>query len=84
VKARAVGAHVARALWAVLWLSLAYFALTPQSRAPQGVNGMIAGTESGEPGWLVDLHKGAASLVASQGLATSIVLAIALMLIIMI
>ncbi len=27
--ARAVGAHVARALWLVLWLSLAYFALTP-------------------------------------------------------
>src|SRR5215469_7729506 len=27
--ARALGAPVARALWAVLWLSLAYFALTP-------------------------------------------------------
>ena len=34
--ARAVGAHVARALWLVLWLSLAYFALTPANRAPQG------------------------------------------------
>ena len=33
--ARAVGAHVARALWLVLWLSLAYFALTPANRAPQ-------------------------------------------------
>jgi hypothetical protein len=79
--ARAVGAHVARALWAVLWLSLAYFALTPANRAPQGVNGMIAGMESGEPAWLQDLQKGMASLVANQGLATSIVLAIALVLI---
>jgi hypothetical protein len=79
--ARAVGAHVARALWAVLWLSLAYFALTPDNRAPQGVNGMIAGMESGEPVWLRDLQKGAASLVAGQGLATSIVLAVALVLI---
>jgi hypothetical protein len=81
VAARAVGAHVARALWAVLWLSLAYFALTPDNRAPQGVRGMIAGMESGEPVWLRDLQKGAASLVANQGLAVSIVLAIALVLI---
>jgi hypothetical protein len=79
--ASAVGAHVARALWAVLWLSLAYFALTPDNRAPQGVNGMIAGMESGEPVWLQDLQKGAASLVGGQGLATSIILAIALVLI---
>jgi hypothetical protein len=79
--ARAVGAHVARALWLLLWLSLAYFALTPANRAPQGLNGMIAGMESGEPGWLSDIDKGAASLVANQGLAASIVLAVALVLI---
>ena len=79
--AGAVGAHVARALWAVLWLSLAYFALTPDNRAPQGVSGMIAGMESGEPAWLQDLQEGAASLVANQGLAASVVLAVALVLI---
>jgi hypothetical protein len=76
--ARAVGAHVARALWLVLWLSLAYFALTPANRAPQALSGMIAGMESGEPGWLATVDKGAASLVAGQGLAASIVLAVAL------
>jgi hypothetical protein len=79
--ARAVGTHVARALWAVLWLSLAYFALTPDNRAPQGVNGLIARMESGEPVWLQDLQKGASSLVAGQGLAASIVLAVALVLV---
>ena len=56
--ARAVGAHVARALWLVLWLSLAYFALTPANRAPQALNGMIAGMESGEPGWLAAIDRG--------------------------
>ncbi len=76
--ARAVGAPVARALWLVLWLSLAYFALLPGNRAPQALNGMIAGMESGEPGWLAALDRGAASLVAHQGLAASIALAIAL------
>jgi hypothetical protein len=78
VAARAVGAHVARALWLVLWLSLAYFALTPANRAPQAVNGMIAGMDSGEPGWLSAIERGGASLVANQGLAASVVLALAL------
>ncbi len=76
--ARAVGARVARALWLVLWLSLAYFALLPGNRAPQALNGMITGMESGEPGWLAALDRAAASLVAHQGLAASIVLAAAL------
>lgn len=81
VAARAVGAHVARTLWLVLWLSLAYFALTPANRAPQALNGMIAGMESGQPGWLAAIDRGAASLVAGQGLAASIVLAVALVVI---
>jgi hypothetical protein len=78
VAARAVGAHVARALWLVLWLSEAYFALTPANRAPQAVSGMIAGMNSGEPGWLSAIERGGASLVANQGLAASVVLAVAL------
>jgi hypothetical protein len=78
VAARAVGARAARALWLVLWLSLAYFSLTPDNRAPQALNGMIAGMESGEPGWLAAIDRGAAALVAQQGLAASIVLAAAL------
>jgi hypothetical protein len=81
VAGRAVGPQVARALWAVLWLSLAYFALTPANRAPQGVNGIIAGMESSEPSWLQALMRGAASLTAGQGLAASTVLAVALVVI---
>ncbi len=79
--ARAVGAPAARALWLVLWLSLAYFALLPGNRAPQALNGMIAGMESGEPGWLAAIDRNAAALVAHQGLAASIVLAAALVII---
>ncbi len=73
--ARAVGAWVARALWLVLWLSLAYCALLPGNRAPQALHDMIAGMESGEPGWLAAIDRNAAALVAHQGLAASIVLA---------
>jgi len=78
VAARAVGVPVARALWLVLWLSLAYFALLPGNRAPQALHDMIAGMTDGQPGWLAALDRGAASLVAHQGLAASIVLAVAL------
>jgi len=79
--ARAVGAHVAKALWLVLWLSQAYFVLTPANRAPQATNGMIATMNSGEPGWLAALMRGGASLTANQGLATSVAFAVAFVLI---
>ena len=79
--ARAVGAHAARALWLVLWLSLAYFMLTPGNRAPQATSGMIAGMAGGEPAWLQGLMRGAASLTAGQGLATSVAFAAAFALI---
>jgi hypothetical protein len=81
VAARAVGARTARALWLVLWLSLAWFALLPANRAPQALHDMIAGNESGEPGWVVAIERNAAALVAHQGLAASIALAVALVVI---
>jgi hypothetical protein len=62
----------------VLWGSLAYFALTPANRAPQALHDMIAGMAGGEPGWLAALDNHAASLLAGQGVAASIVLAVAL------
>jgi len=39
---------------------------------------MVADAGTGEPGWLAALDRGAASLLAGQGLAASIVLAAAL------
>jgi hypothetical protein len=81
VAARAVGVRAAKALWLVFWLSLAYFALTPENRAPQAVSDMITGMEHGEPRWLAAMMRGAASLVAGQGLATSVALAVALALV---
>ena len=76
--ARAVGAPAARALWLVLWLSQAYFALLPANRAPQALHGMIAGLASGEPGWLGAIDRSAASLTSHQGLTALVVLALAL------
>ena len=81
VAARAVGVRAAKALWLVFWLSQAYFALTPENRAPQAASDMITGMEQGEPRWLAAMMRGAASLVAGQGLATSVALAVAFVLV---
>src|SRR5580693_3400632 len=81
VAARAVGAPVARVLWLTLWGSLAYFALTPANRAPQALHDMIVGMTGGEPGWVTGLENHAAALLDHQGLAASIVLAVALIVI---
>jgi hypothetical protein len=81
VAAQAVGARAARVLWLVLWASLAYFSLTAASRAPQALHGLISGMAGGEPGWLAGLDRSAASLVAHQGLAVSVALAVVLALI---
>ena len=81
VAARAVGERAARALWLVLWLSLAYFALTPANRAPGTLSGALTDVGDGEPGWLAGLGKGAASLAAGRGLAAAVILAVAFVLI---
>jgi len=79
--ARAVGAGVARALWLVLWLSQAYFVLTPGHRAADAASGMIGDMQGGEPAWLQSAMRGAASLTAHQGLATSVAFAVAFVII---
>jgi len=78
VAARPVGTAVARALWLVLWGSLAYFAVTAVNRTASGLHDMVAGMASGEPGWLAAVNRGTADVLAHRGLAASIVLAVLL------
>ena len=76
--ARTVGAAAARLLWLVLWGSLAYFALTPENRGPQALHDIIVAMTGGEPGWVTGLENQAAAALDQQGLAASVVLAVAL------
>ena len=78
VAGRAVGRGVARGLWLVLWASLAFFAVQPASRAPRAIGGMVSDMAAGQPGWLARIDQHAASALDHQGLAASIVLAVAL------
>jgi hypothetical protein len=74
---RAIGRRPAQALWLLLWASMAYFALLPASRAPRGISAMVASMASGEPGWLAWTDSHAASALSEQGLAVSIIAAVA-------
>jgi hypothetical protein len=76
VAARAVGAPVAKALWLVLWGSMAVLQLLPVNRAPQGVHDDITAMAAGEPHWLAALVNATGSLTAHRGLAFSIGLAV--------
>jgi hypothetical protein len=78
VAARAVGAPAARALWLLLWGSMAYLAIQPANRAPQAMASTVAAMTAGEPGWLRAIGHGAAALLAGQGLLASALLATAL------
>jgi hypothetical protein len=75
VAARAVGAPAARALWLIVWASLACFALLPANRAPQRLHDMLSGAAGGEPAWLASISQHGAAFLAHQGLAASAVLA---------
>jgi hypothetical protein len=78
VAARPLGAGPARVVWAVLWGSLAYFAVAAQNRTAQGLHDAIAGMAAGEPGWLASVNRGTASLLADRGLAASVAAAVVL------
>jgi hypothetical protein len=75
VAARAVGAPVARALWAVLWGVLACWAVIGSNRSAQGLHHVISQMANGEPRWLANLDGSVASLLDHRGLTAAVVLA---------
>jgi hypothetical protein len=78
VAAQPLGTRAARAVWLVLWGSLAYFAVLAGNRTAQGLHDLIAGRADGEPRWMASVNRSAAGLLAHHGLAASVVLAVLL------
>ena len=75
------GATMARALWLVLWGSLAYLALLPATRAPKALGGMVSAMASGQPGWLSSADNNLGAFLTSHGPAAAVVLAVLLALV---
>jgi hypothetical protein len=76
-----LGRRWSSAAWLVLWGSFTYLVLQPAVRAPRALSGILAGEAAGEPGWLAVLDRGVAAAAGSHGLAISVVLAVAFILI---
>ena len=76
-----LGRRWSAAAWLVLWGSFAYLILQPAIRTPRALSDTLAGEAAGEPGWLAAVDRSAAATAGSHGLAISVVLAAAFILI---
>jgi hypothetical protein len=76
--ATGLGANPAKALWLVLWGSLAYFAVAGTNSSGEGLSRLVGVAASGQPTWLASLERGVAEALAGRGLVVSIVLAVLL------
>lgn len=79
VAARWVGEPVAKAIWVLLWASLAYFAVLGPNRSPRHLHDLIGGEASGEPRWLASVDRHAASMTDHRGLLVGTILAVLLL-----
>ncbi len=77
VAGRAVGEKAALVLWTVLWASMAFFALQPGYRTPNGLSDEIKEMADGQPGWLAWPVSHLATLMAGPGLLAASLLAAA-------
>jgi hypothetical protein len=67
VAARTVGVATAKAIWTVMWLVLAVLSVVGSGRSPRALHDLVAGLDSGEPGWLVRIDRSAESLFLHHG-----------------
>jgi hypothetical protein len=76
VAARTVGVTVAKVIWVVVWGILAVLSLVGSGRSPQALHDLIAGLNSGQPGWLAHIDRSSESLFLHHGTTMAILLAI--------
>src|SRR5690242_3181467 len=71
-----LGPVTPRLLWALLWGSLAYFALQPASRSPGALGTTLTGMKDSEPGWISSIDGALAHAVAHLGTQVSVTIAV--------
>ncbi len=73
----ALGTWGARVGWCAMWLGFAALTIMPDNVRPSGLSALLASSASGEPGPLGSLDRALAHLVGGNGMALSILLAVA-------
>ena len=76
VAARTVGVGAAKWIWAAVWGILAVLSLVGSGRSPQALHDLVAGMNSGEPGWLAHIDRYTESLFLHHGTPLAILLAL--------
>ncbi len=74
VAARTVGIGAAKTVWTVMWLVLAALSVVGSGRSPCALHDLVAGLDSGEPGWLARVDRSTESLFVHHGTTAAIVL----------
>ncbi len=76
VAARTVGVRAARAVWAGWWGLLALLAVVGSGRSPQALHDLVAGLDSGQPGWLGHVDKVSEAFLLHHGTAVAVLFAV--------
>jgi hypothetical protein len=76
VAARTVGLNAARAIWVAVWGLLALLSVVGSGRSPQALHDLVAGLNSGQPGWLAHIDRVSESFFLSHGTPAAILLGV--------
>ena len=75
VAAQAVGVRAAKLIWAAVWIMLAVLSVVGAGRSGQALYDLVAGSNSGEPGWQTHIDRFSSALFLHDGTALAILLA---------
>ncbi|MGD0880346.1 MAG: hypothetical protein ABSB09_02095 [Acidimicrobiales bacterium] len=76
VAARTVGVAAARWIWVAVWGVLAVLALVGSGRSPMALHDLVAGLNSGQPGWLARIDRASESFFLHHGTTAAVLLAV--------
>jgi hypothetical protein len=76
VAARSVGASAAKAIWAATWVLLGVLCVVGSGRQPQALRDLVAGLDSGEPGWMSNIDRASESFLLAHGGVAAVLLAV--------
>jgi hypothetical protein len=74
--ARTVGLTAARAIWVAVWGLLAVLSVVGSGRSSQALHDLVAGMNTGQPGWLTHIDRVSESFFLHHGAPAAILLAV--------
>jgi hypothetical protein len=75
VAARTIGVKAARIVWVAVWTILALLSVVGSGRSPQALHDLVAGMNTGQPGWLSRIDRVTESVFLHHGTPVAILLA---------